>query len=566
MACSRSRAVLAIVAVTVVALAASANAVTTTITLEGGGRDGWNTAANWDNGVPSGTIDAVVGAGILADVDNASTPIYSGTLTLNNNSTLRCGWTGKHNPEDAIPLTSATTVTMNAGTQIQTRNPFTVNVPPITMAGDGTFWLSPSTEAHHKTRNFGAISGPGALTMVGNNNSTANLDAASTFSGGFIADALSSWRVEANVSGAFGTGDVTFNGQPGVPSRGATLIIDVPDVIADTATLSLNDGRDHREAAKLILNASETVLGFSLDGVPMAPGSYDSTSGLLTPNGDPVISGSGILTVTGPLGPPEPTPLKVDFNSTNQEGGPHNQAGYQPYDAAHEQAATFDTKTYSAFTTTVSVTPEWPNTTDRRVQQMSDRGGGNDAYWDNADGDIDLVTDWLGIDSRTNNGGNGNWDGTTGTPTYMTLALGGLPAGMYDWKSFHHDTEHVHGDFTVDISTDGGFTWEELLDGLMTDSTPGGNPDSSGFTPPGPWPGPMDQLPSVYEMSFMADGTNDVLIRFAPLSNTAVHRQLWGINGFELWQADADVIPEPATLSLLGLGALLALRRRRRRR
>jgi len=43
-----------------------------------------------------------------------------------------------------------------------------------------------------------------------------------------------------------------------------------------------------------------------------------------------------------------------------------------------------------------------------------------------------------------------------------------------------------------------------------------------------------------------------------------VHRQLFGINGFELTQA--DIIPEPATLSLLGLGALLALRRRRRRR
>ena len=261
-------------------------------------------------------------------------------------------------------------------------------------------------------------------------------------------------------------------------------------------------------------------------------------------------------------GGPEWPVLKVDFNSTNQDGGPHNQAGFEPYDAGHEVAADFDTKTYSAFGTTVSVTPDWPNTTDNRVRQMIDRGSGNDNNWNNADGDIDLVTDWLGIDTRTGNGGNGNWDGTTGTPTYMTLTLGGLPAAMYEWKSFHHDTENVHGDFTVEISTDGGATWEALLDGLMTDSTPGGNPDSSGFTPPGPWVGPdVDLLLSTYEFSFVADGQNDVLLRFAPLSNTGVHRQLWGINGFEL-----TIIPEPTTLSLLGLGGLLALRRRRRRR
>ena len=102
----------------------------------------------------------------------------------------------------------------------------------------------------------------------------------------------------------------------------------------------------------------------------------------------------------------------------------------------------------------------------------------------------------------------------------------------------------------------------------MTDSTSGGNPDSSGFTPPGPWPGPdADLLPSTFETSFLADGINDVLLRFAPLSNTAVHRQIWGINGFELSQG-AAVIPEPSTfaLAVLGLLGLGFFGRRRRRR
>ena len=319
----------------------------------------------------------------------------------------------------------------------------------------------------------------------------------------------------------------------------------VPDSSTETPLSPLTD-----------LTASRHGAGYQFVASPAAVSPTFST-------GDATVVAAFAPAAGGPG--PAPEPLLIDFNSTNQDGGPHNQAGYAPYDARHEVPADFDTKTFSAFGTTVSVTPDWPNTTDNRVQQMIDRGGGNDANWDNADGDIDLVTDFLGIDTRTGNGGNGNWDGTTGTPTYMTLALGGLPAGMYDWKSFHHDTENVHGDFAVEVSTDGGATWEELLGGLMTDSTSGGNPGSEGFTPPGPWTGPdADLLPSTYEFSFLADGQNDVLLRFAPLANTAVHRQIWGINGFELTQA--DVIPEPATLSLLGLGALLALRRRRRGR
>ena len=157
--------------------------------------------------------------------------------------------------------------------------------------------------------------------------------------------------------------------------------------------------------------------------------------------------------------------LMVDFNSTNQDGGPHNQAGFQPYDAGHEVAADFVSRSYTAFGTTVAVTPAWPNTTDNRVRQMIDRAATNDATWNNAAGDLDLVTDWIGIDTRTGTGGKGNWNGTTGTPTYMTLALSGLPAGSYDWKSYHHDTENVHGYFRVEISVNGDASFTRLADG-----------------------------------------------------------------------------------------------------
>jgi len=238
--------------------------------------------------------------------------------------------------------------------------------------------------------------------------------------------------------------------------------------------------------------------------------------------------------------------LRVDFNSSQDGGGDsttagdpslsaaaHHQTGWSSYHANHEVIAEFTTADYDGIT----VTPDWPNTTDNRVRQSIDRGSGNDNNWDDAAADVNLVTDWIGIDTRTGNGGNGNWDGTTGVPTYMTLALGGLAAGNYDWTSFHHDTEHCHGPFAVWLSTDGGATFAQLDDGVMTDSTTGGSPDS-GAIEVGP---DANSLSSTYHTSFSADGVNAVVFRFAPYSETAVHRQIWGMNGFELSEVPSPV-------------------------
>ena len=198
-----------------------------------------------------------------------------------------------------------------------------------------------------------------------------------------------------------------------------------------------------------------------------------------------------------------------------------------------------------------------------RTDQSADPPTGFDANW--ADTDLNLVTDWLGTDTRTGNGGNGNWDGTTGTPTWLSLTLSGLPANEYMWKSFHQDTEHVHADFAIELSTDGGQTFSSLPDGYMSDSTPAGNPDSEADGSPGlvtDFAGMMS-VGSVYEATFTADGTNDVVLQFAPYSGAlgdAVHNQLWGINGFEL-----SVVPEPGSITLLGMGLIMLLGLRRRR-
>ena len=244
--------------------------------------------------------------------------------------------------------------------------------------------------------------------------------------------------------------------------------------------------------------------------------------------------------------------LWVDFNSTSQDGGPHNAAGYQAYDAGHEVAADFDTKTFAATfavsgAANVGVTPSWPDTSDNRVQQMIDRGAGNDAQYTNPGAySLDLVTDWIGIDARTGSGGNGNFDGIIGNATRLTLTLSNLPAGDYNWLSIHHDTENVFVNFNVYV--DGALAGT----GYQSDSSTGGNPDSGANRTDGP--------ASTFSTSFTSDGS-DVDITFEPLFGVvgnAVHNQLFAVNGFQLSQ-----VPEPSTGLLALLGAGFLLRRRR---
>lgn len=260
--------------------------------------------------------------------------------------------------------------------------------------------------------------------------------------------------------------------------------------------------------------------------------------------------------------------LWVDFNSNQSGGGTpvaadpanatsalKNAAGYQSYHVAHEVAADFVSASYTANfavtgSSTVTLTPTWSNTTDNRVQQSIGRGAGNDANYTNPGAySLELVTDWIGVDARTGSGGNGTFDGTLGTPTWIEFTLGSLPAGDYNWLSIHHDTENVFVNFNVYVDTGSGYSL--VGSGYQSDSTPGGTPTSGAETA-----GPA----STFSTSFTATGS-DVAIRFEPLTgelSTGVHNNLFAINGFQLSQ-----VPEPST-GLLGLlGAGLLLRRRR---
>ena len=233
--------------------------------------------------------------------------------------------------------------------------------------------------------------------------------------------------------------------------------------------------------------------------------------------------------------------LLVDFD---RSGGP-TEPGYQSYPGTHEVIASFVPVTYSvdlefSGTTDITLSPDWPNTTDNRVRQMIDRGGGNDANW--LGNNIDLLTDWIGSDTRTGNGGNGDWDGVTGTPTYVTLTLSGLPEGIFAYTSYHHDTENMWTPFTVEISNDGGATFGAVGDFQMTDSTPGGNPDSGALRQIGDIDPDPANLPSTVNFLIVSTG-DDVVVRYAALAQVAVHQQFVGINGFDLVEQQPPVAP-----------------------
>ncbi|MBN1853134.1 MAG: PEP-CTERM sorting domain-containing protein [Pirellulales bacterium] len=229
---------------------------------------------------------------------------------------------------------------------------------------------------------------------------------------------------------------------------------------------------------------------------------------------------SGILLVWVSTDAPAES-LLIDFNSTTQDSGPHPQAGYQSYNAGHEVAADFVPVAYSAFGTTVTLTPTWPDTTANTVQQMIDRGAGNDANYIGTM--LDLVTDWIGIDARAASGGNG-----TSVPTTMDLTLSGLPAGDYYYRAYHHDTENQNPDFSITLIDANGTTAIGTFE--ATASTPHANNPNP--VNPGFGFGPQF-LPSTVVFPFRSNG-GDVVFRYQGTEGANVHESFVLVNGIEI--------------------------------
>lgn len=144
----------------------------------------------------------------------------------------------------------------------------------------------------------------------------------------------------------------------------------------------------------------------------------------------------------------EPQTLKIDFTQT---GGPV-QAGYQGYFALQEQISSFVPQTYTAFGTTVTITPSWAPGAVNATTQMYDRGG------DDGTDTPNLLRDWIGTDNRQ-----------PGNP--LTITISGLPSGSYSWLSYHHDPENQTGLFDVTINDATGSTTATNIDISDTRST-----------------------------------------------------------------------------------------------
>ncbi|MBL7189924.1 MAG: LamG domain-containing protein, partial [Phycisphaerae bacterium] len=202
---------------------------------------------------------------------------------------------------------------------------------------------------------------------------------------------------------------------------------------------------------------------------------------------------------------PGPEVLKIDFSGTT---GPV-EAGFRAYVADHEQADTFTSQTFRAFGAVVTLTPSWAEGATRQAMQMIARGA--NAY---TGAKVDLLGDWTGTDTRQ-----------PGNP--MVLTISGLPAGTYEWTSYHHDNDDQSGIFDATVNDAAGSVTTTDVD-ISHSNSRNGDPDVV-----------MDFANvTTFSTIMVSDGVNDISLSFSMTSGTEsadpVHLKFFVMNGFEL--------------------------------
>jgi hypothetical protein len=186
--------------------------------------------------------------------------------------------------------------------------------------------------------------------------------------------------------------------------------------------------------------------------------------------------------------------LKIDFNVT----GGVVAAGYQGYFATDKTPAAFTAQSYTAFGTTVTIKPTWVAGAAAGGIRMIDRG--NNTTIENSD----LLRDWIGTDTRT----------VPADP--MTLTISGLPAGTYQWVSYHHDLNDQTGIFSVTVNDAAG---SKTTTGI--DISNGANFKLADVTK--------------FTTTIVSNGKNDVSLVFHQTSaSSVVANAIFVMNGFDL--------------------------------
>jgi hypothetical protein len=198
--------------------------------------------------------------------------------------------------------------------------------------------------------------------------------------------------------------------------------------------------------------------------------------------------------------------LKVDFGVA----GGAVQDGYQAYVGTDKNLTSFTAQSYSAFGATVTVKPSWGSDVTAACVRMIDRG-----VTDVPEAPS-LLRDWIGTDTRQ-----------PGDP--MTLTITGLPAGTYEWVSYHHDRNDQTGIFSATVNDAAGSKTTTDID--ISNGT--------NFK--------LDAV-TKFTATIVSNGRSDVTVVFDQTSaSSVVANAIFVMNAFDLTAVDtgAAVLPSP---------------------
>lgn len=206
--------------------------------------------------------------------------------------------------------------------------------------------------------------------------------------------------------------------------------------------------------------------------------------------------------------------LKIDFGVTG--GTAAVEPGYQGYFATDKNAATFTAQSYAAFGATVTIKPSFAPGAAAAGMRAIDRGT-DDGIADH----VNLLRDWIGWDTRN-----------VGDP--MSLTISGLPAGAYQWLSYHHDAHDQTGIFSVTVNDASGSATTTGIDiSNTTGSTVKTLADATKFT-----------------TTITSNGKDDVTLVFHQTSpSNPVATAIFVINGFELSSIESGKALAPVPTS-----------------